>query len=78
MMPNYEIEKELNILKVSMLKLQEKINKIPMPFKFMYKPPGEEEHWNLVTYLDSIDQRLKKLEDDVTKRSESSGNSICR
>lgn len=68
-MLNYEIQKELNSLKIKLEAVTEKLNKIPMPFKFMYKPPGEDVHWNLVEYLDSIDARLRKLEDGNNNNS---------
>lgn len=68
-MLNYEIQKELNSLKIKLEAVTEKLNKIPMPFKFMYKPPGKDVHWNLVEYLDSIDARLRKLEDGNNNNS---------
>lgn len=68
-MMHNSMEIELNSLKSQILKLKQKLDKIPMPFKFMYKPPGEDVHWNLVEYLDSIDARLRKLEDGSTDRT---------
>lgn len=68
-MMHNSMEIELNSLKSQILKLKEKLDKIPMPFKFLYKPPGEDVHWNLVEYLDSIDARLRKLEDGSTDRT---------
>lgn len=68
-MMHNSMEIELNSLKSQILKIKEKLDKIPMPFKFMYKPPGEDVHWNLVEYLDSIDARLRKLEDGSTDRT---------
>lgn len=66
---NQQIEMELNFFRNELKGIKEKLNKIPMPFKFMYKPPREDSHWNLVEYLDSIDERLRKLEDGITERS---------
>jgi len=60
---NNEHQKELNSFRTELNKIKEKLNKIPVPFKFMYKPPREDCHWDLVEYLDSIDERLRKLED---------------
>ena len=68
-MINQQIQMELNSFKIELQGIKEKLNKIPMPFKFMYKPPGEDIHWNLVEYLDSIDARLRKLEDGITERT---------
>lgn len=68
-MMHNSMEIELNSLKSQILKLKQKLDKIPMPLKFMYKPPGEDVHWNLVEYLDSIDARLRKLEDGSTDRT---------
>lgn len=68
-MMHNSMETELNSLRNQILKLKEKLDKIPMPFKFLYKPPGEDVHWNLVEYLDSIDARLRKLEDGSTDRA---------
>lgn len=68
-MMHNSMETELNSLRNQILKLKEKLDKIPMPFKFLYKPPGEDVHWNLVEYLDSIDARLRKLEDGSTDRT---------
>lgn len=68
-MMHNSMEIELNSLKSQILKIKEKLDKIPMPFKFLYKPPGEDVHWNLVEYLDSIDARLRKLEDGSTDRT---------
>jgi hypothetical protein len=42
--------------------IEEKLNQIPIPFKLMYRPPGEEHHVNIVQYLDEIHKRLKELE----------------
>lgn len=60
-------QQEINSFKIEIEKIKEKLNQIPIPFKFMYKPPREDTHWNLVEYLDSIDERLRKLEDGQTK-----------
>jgi len=37
----------------------------------MYRPPGEDVHWNIVEYLDSVDKRLRRLEEinGITDRS---------
>lgn len=60
---NYEMEEQVNSLTRTVNNLKQKLDKIPMPFKFMYKPPEREEHMNLVEYLNEIDRRLKEVED---------------
>jgi hypothetical protein len=45
--------------------LKEKLDNIPVPFKFMYRPPHREFHMNLTEYLDEIDERLRKLENNA-------------
>jgi len=60
---NYEMEERLNSLTRLVNSFKEKLDQIPMPFKFMYKPPNREEHINLVEYLNEIDKRLKEVED---------------
>jgi hypothetical protein len=42
--------------------MEEKLNQLPIPFRLMYKPPGEKEHVNIVQYMDEVDKRLKELE----------------
>lgn len=68
-MLNQETATVLNSFRNELNIIQEKLRHIPIPFKFMYKPPGEDTHWNLVEYLDSIDARLKKLENGITDRT---------
>jgi len=63
------LERELNSFKIELEGIKAKLAQIPLPFKFMYKPPREEYHINLVQYLDSIDERLRKLEDAITDKS---------
>lgn len=72
---NQQIETELNFFRSELKGIKEKLNKIPMPFKFMYKPPREDTHWNLVEYLDSIDDRLRKLENAITDSADYGGTS---
>ena len=60
---NYEMEERLNSLTRLVNSLKEKLDQIPMPLKFFYKPPEREEHMNLVDYLNEIDRRLKEVED---------------
>ena len=57
---------EWNSLVKIVQKLKDKIDNIPVPFKFMYKPPSREEYVNIVEFLDELDQRLKKLENGNT------------
>ncbi len=57
---------EWNSLVKVVQKLKDKIDNIPVPFKFMYKPPSREEYVNIVEFLDELDQRLKKLENGNT------------
>jgi hypothetical protein len=56
------MEEQLNSLTRLVNSLKNKIDKIPMPLKFMYRPP-EREHMNLVDYLNEIDRRLKEVEE---------------
>jgi hypothetical protein len=59
-----ELNQKLSFLEKRIEKIEEKLNQIPIPFKLMYKPPGEEHHVNIVQYLDKIDKRLKELEEN--------------
>lgn len=61
-MLNSQIQMELTSLQRTVSKLKEKLDQIPLPFKFMYRPPGQEFHMNLVDYLNQIEERLQKLE----------------
>lgn len=67
---NQEIEKALSSFRIELDGVKAKLAQIPIPFKFMYRPPHEEHHINLVQYLDSIDERLRKLEDAITNGTE--------
>ena len=71
MMWNNPIEQELNIFRSELKKIKEKLNQLPVPFKMMYRPPGEDVHWNVVEYLDNVDKRLRRLEEinGITDRS---------
>ena len=60
---NYEMEEQVNSLTRTVNNLKQKLDKIPMPFKFMYKPPEREDYMNIVEYLNEIDKRLKEVED---------------
>jgi hypothetical protein len=42
--------------------MEEKLNQLPIPFRLMYRPPGENEHVNIVQYMNEVDKRLKELE----------------
>lgn len=57
---------EWNSLVKLVQSLKNKLDSIPVPFKFMYKPPSREEYVNIVEFLDELDQRIKKLEDGNT------------
>lgn len=46
--------------------MKEKLDEIPLPFKFMYRPPGHEFHMNLVDYLNQIEERLQTLEKNAS------------
>jgi len=59
------LERELSSLRNELLVIKAKLDQIPVPFRFMYKPPQEEHHKNLVQYLDSIDARLRRLEENA-------------
>lgn len=63
---NQETEEEFNILKKIVLQMKEKLDEIPLPFKFMYRPPGHEFHMNLVDYLNQIEERLQTLEKNAS------------
>lgn len=52
----------LNLLETKVKRMEEKLNQLPIPFRLMYKPPGEKEHVNIVQYMDEVDKRLKELE----------------
>jgi hypothetical protein len=57
---------EWNSLVKIVQKLKSKVEQIPVPFKFMYRPPSREEYVNIVEFLDEIDERLRKLENGNT------------
>jgi hypothetical protein len=59
-----ELNQKLSFLEKRIERIEEKLNQIPIPFKLMYKPPGEEHHVNIVQYLDNIDKRLRELEEN--------------
>jgi ParB-like chromosome segregation protein Spo0J len=52
----------LNLLETKVKRMEEKLNQLPIPFRLMYRPPGEKEHVNIVQYMDEVDKRLKELE----------------
>lgn len=62
---NHEMEEQLSSLTRVVNTLKTKLDQIPLPFKFMYRPPGREFHMNLVDYLNEIEERLQKLEKDA-------------
>jgi hypothetical protein len=58
-----QLNQRLSYLEARLAAIEEKLAQIPIPFKLMYRPPGKEEHMNIVQYLDEIDKRLKALEE---------------
>jgi uncharacterized FlaG/YvyC family protein len=56
---------EWNSLVKTVQQLKKKLDQIPIPFKFMYKPPSREEYVNIVEFLDELDKRLKRLEENA-------------
>lgn len=57
-----DLIQRLNLLETKVKRMEEKLNQLPIPFRLMYKPPGEKEHVNIVQYMDEVDKRLKELE----------------
>ena len=57
-----ELIQRLNLLETKVKRMEEKLNQLPIPFRLMYRPPGEKEHVNIVQYMDEVDKRLKELE----------------
>ena len=57
-----ELIQKLNLLEIRVNAMEEKLNKLPIPFRLMYRPPEKEHHVNVVQYLDEVDKRLKELE----------------
>jgi hypothetical protein len=65
-MLNQEMEERLSSLTRVVNSLRSKLDQIPLPFKFMYRPPGRDFHLDLVAYLNEIEERLQKLEKDAS------------
>lgn len=59
-----ELTQKLNLLEIRIERIEEKLNQLPIPFRLMYKPPGQEHHVNIVQYMDEVDKRLKELENN--------------
>lgn len=57
-----DLIQRLSLLETKVKRMEEKLNQLPIPFRLMYRPPGETEHVNIVQYLDEVDKRLKDLE----------------
>lgn len=57
-----DLIQRLNLLETKVKRMEEKLNQLPIPFRLMYRPPGEKEHVNIVQYMDEVDKRLKELE----------------
>jgi len=57
-----ELNLKLSFLEKRIERIEEKLNQLPIPFRLMYRPPGEKEHVNIVQYMDEVDKRLKELE----------------
>jgi len=68
-----QIEMELSSFRNELKVIKAKLSQIEFPFKFMYRPPREEKHKNICQYLDSIDERLCRLEElnGITSDTES-------
>jgi hypothetical protein len=59
-----ELTQRLSLLESKIARIEEKLNQLPIPFRLMYKPPGHENHVNIVQYMDQVDKRLKELENN--------------
>ena len=59
-----QLIQKLNLLEIRIARIEEKLNQLPIPFRLMYKPPGQEHHVNIVQYMDEVDKRLKELENN--------------
>lgn len=58
------LNQRLNYLESRIELLERKVAQIPIPFKLMYRPPYQENHMDIVEYLDKIDKRLEQIENN--------------
>jgi hypothetical protein len=63
-----ELTQKLNSLEIRIARIEEKLDRLPFPFRLMYRPPGHENHVNIVQYMDEVDKRLKELESNGKNR----------
>jgi hypothetical protein len=57
-----DLIQRLSLLEIKVARIEEKLNQLPIPFRLMYRPPEQEQHVNIVQYMDEVDKRLKELE----------------